>query len=86
MLVGQPRTLVVSAGLDPLAAQGEAFARRLIDARVRAVYRRYDTLPLGFDLFAGTVDAARTAAIDVARTWVDLLRQAPEDADIRDVA
>jgi len=87
MLIGQPRTFVVSAGLDPLAAQGEAFARRLIATRTRTVYRRYDTLPLGFDLFAGTVDAARAATMDIARTWVDLLRsQSPDQGDLRDVA
>ena len=87
MLVGQPKTFVVSAGLDPLAAQGEAFARRLIAARTRVVYRRYDTLPLGFDLFAATVDAARAATTDIARTWVELLRaQAPDEGDMRDVA
>ena len=87
-LAGQPRTFIVSAGLDPLAAQGEALARRLLDARTPAVYRRYDTLPLGFDLFAGTVDAARAATADMARTWVELLRRdrTPDQTDLRNVA
>ncbi len=87
-LAGQPRTFVVSAGLDPLAPQAEALARRLIDTRTPTVYRRYDTLPLGFDLFAGTVDAARAATLDIARTWVDLLRRerTSGDTDIREVA
>jgi len=88
VLAGQPRTFVVSAGLDPLAAQGENFVRRLIDARVRTVYRRYDTLPLGFDLFAGAVDTATAATRDIARAWLDLLRtrQPAGEADIREVA
>jgi acetyl esterase len=87
-LAGQPRTFLVSAGLDPLAPQAEILARRLIDARTSTVYRRYDTLPLGFDLFAGTVDVARAATADIARTWVELLRRdrAPDDADMREVA
>ncbi len=72
--VGQPKTFIVSAGLDPLAAQGEAFAKRLIAARTQTLYRRYDTLPLGFDLFAAVVDEARAAVKDIAENWVDLLR------------
>ena len=81
LIIGQPRTLVVSAGLDPLAAQTEAFVRRLITARTRTVYRRYDTLPLGFDLFTGVVDAAYEATQDIARLWVDLLRSGRPDVD-----
>lgn len=83
-LAGLPPTFVVSAGLDPLAGQGEAFARRLIAAEIPAVYRRYDTLPLGFDLFAGVVDAARAATLDIAGIWTELLRQGGED--MRDAA
>lgn len=71
---GLPKTLIVSAGLDPLASQGEAFARRLKDAGNTTLYRRYDTLPLGFDLFAGVVDEARSAVSNIADNWVDLLR------------
>ena len=74
LIPGQPKTFIVSAGLDPLAAQGEAFARRLIAARTTTLYRRYDTLPLGFDLFAGMVDEAQSAVKDIAENWVDLLR------------
>lgn len=87
-LAGQPRTFIVSAGLDPLAPQAEALARRLIDTKTPTVYRRYDTLPLGFDLFAGTVDAARAATADIARTWVELLRRerTSGDTQLRDVA
>ena len=87
-LAGLPPVFVVSAGLDPLAAQGEAFARRLISLGQPAVYRRYDTLPLGFDLFAGVVDAAAAATTDIARTWVDCLRSPQEDdkADLREIA
>jgi len=87
-LAGLPPTFVVSAGLDPLAAQGEAFARRIIGLGGPAVYRRYDTLPLGFDLFAGVVDTAAAATTDIARTWVDCLRNGRQDdtADLRQIA
>ncbi len=87
VLVGQPRTVVVSAGLDALAPQAEAFVRRLMAARVRTVYRRYDTLPLGFDLFAGLVDDASAAVRDMAALWTETLRTGREsDAEALDVA
>lgn len=87
VLVGQPRTLIVSAGLDPLAPQAEAFARRLMAARVRTLYRRYDTLPLGFDLFSGLVDEASTAVRDMATLWVEALRDGRDgEAEALDVA
>ncbi|HTM79955.1 alpha/beta hydrolase [Asticcacaulis sp.] len=74
LIIGQPKTFIVSAGLDPLAAQGEAFAKRLIAARNVTLYRRYDSLPLGFDLFAAVADEARSAVQDIAENWMDLLR------------
>ena len=87
MLVGQPRTLVVSAGLDPLAGQAEAYVRRLLAARVRTIYRRYDTLPLGFDLFTGLVNDASDAVRDMAVLWTESLRAVREtEAEALDVA
>jgi acetyl esterase len=87
VLVGQPRTLVVSAGLDPLAGQAETFVRRLMAARVRTIYRRYDTLPLGFDLFAGLVDEASEAVRDMAALWTEMLRNGREtETEALDVA
>lgn len=87
VLVGQPRTLIVSAGLDPLAGQAETFVRRLIAARVRTVYRRYDSLPLGFDLFAGLVDDASAAVRDMAALWTETLRAGRDtDTEALDVA
>jgi acetyl esterase len=84
-IAGQPKTFIVSAGLDPLASQGEAFARRLISSRATTLYRRYDTLPLGFDLLAGVVDEARAAVRDIAGNWVDLLRNSQPQTE-RDLA
>ena len=86
LIIGQPKTFIVSAGLDPLAAQGEAFAKRLIVAHNVTLYRRYDSLPLGFDLFAAVVDEARSAVKDIAENWVDLLRNHQSEATAQDVA
>jgi len=52
-----------------------------MEARTRCLYRRYDTLPLGFDLFAGLVSAAREATLDIAKNWVDLLRSGKSDLE-----
>ncbi|ESQ80049.1 alpha/beta hydrolase [Asticcacaulis sp. YBE204] len=72
LISGQPRTLIVCGGLDPLAGQAERYVRRLLEARTRVVYRRYDTLPLGFGLFAGVAEHALEATRDIARLWSDL--------------
>ncbi len=74
LIVGQPRTLVVSAGFDPTADQALAFVQRLTAARTSVVYRRYDTLPLGFDLFTAIVPDARAAVAQIGETFVELLR------------
>lgn len=81
LINGQPKTFIVSAGLDPLAAQGETLIKRLSAARIQTLYRRYDTLPLGFDLFAAIVDDVRAATLDIAENWVDLLRSGKSDID-----
>lgn len=70
---GLSKTLIVSGGLDPLAAQAERYARRLMEARTQTIYRRYDTLPLGFPLFAGVSDHAQDAVRDMAGLWSELL-------------
>lgn len=73
LIIGQPKTFVVAGGLDPLALQAEAYVKRLIEARTQVLYRRYDTLPLGFPLFAGVAEHAANATRDIARNWLDLL-------------
>jgi len=75
-IAGLPKTFIVSAGLDPLARQGETFTRRLLATHTPTLYRRYDALPLGFDLFAGVVDETRMVTKDIAENWLDLLRSA----------
>jgi acetyl esterase/lipase len=70
-LSGLAPAVVATAGFDPLLDQGEAYARRLIDARVPTVYRCYDNLAHGFLGFTGVAPAARLAADEV----VELARE-----------
>ncbi|HWU50866.1 MAG TPA: alpha/beta hydrolase fold domain-containing protein [Asticcacaulis sp.] len=74
LLGGQPASLIVSAGFDPTAAQAESYARRLRGAGCETVYRRYDSLPLGFDLLCGLAGSARAATLDIAGLWRGLMR------------
>lgn len=76
---GLPGSLILSAGFDPLAEQAESYARRLIGAGCPVLYRRFDTLPLGFDLLAGLAGSARDAALKTGALWRDILGR-PRDA------
>jgi acetyl esterase/lipase len=56
--------LIVTAGLDPLLDEGEAYARRLKGARVPVEYHVLDGMIHGFLTMGGKVDAAnRTVSI-----------------------
>jgi acetyl esterase/lipase len=63
---GLAPAVVVTAGFDPLLDQGEAYARRLKEARVPVAYRCYDSLAHGFTAFTGAVPCADVAAREVA--------------------
>ena len=68
-LAGQPRALVVTAELDPLRDEGEAYADRLAAAGVEVDRVRYDGLIHGFLDMGGFSGAAAAAVEDlVART------------------
>jgi acetyl esterase len=58
--------LLITAGFDPPVYQGEAYAKRLRDAGVPAVYRCYDTLSHGFTAFTGAVPPADVACREIA--------------------
>jgi acetyl esterase len=50
--------LIITAGLDPLLSEAEAYAQRLSEAGVPVEYRCFDGWPHGY-LFWGETDAAR---------------------------
>jgi len=75
-LSGLAPAVVVTAGFDPLADQGELYARALRDAGGKVVYRRYDSLAHGFTAFTGAVPAADEACREIAR----LVREALDSA------
>ena len=57
-----PPAFVVTAGCDPVCAEGEAYAERLRAAGVEVVARRYDGMPHGFQGIASLADAKRAMA------------------------
>ena len=65
-LSGLAPAVVITAGFDPLVDQGEAYAHRLLEAQVPAVYRCYGSLAHGFLSFTGLVTAADIAAREIA--------------------
>jgi acetyl esterase len=77
-LSGLAPAVVITAGFDPLVDQGEAYAKRLIEAGIAVRYRCYDGLAHGFTAFTGTVPAADAACREIAGLvretfdyWVD---------------
>lgn len=73
-LAGLAPAIVVTAGFDPLVDQGEAYAKRLRDAKVPVAYRCYDALAHGFTAFTGVVPRADCACREIA----GLVREAIE--------
>lgn len=65
-LKGLPPTFTLTAELDPLRDEGEIFAKRLEEAGVRSVVKRYDSLIHGFGLMQGFLPEARVAIRDIA--------------------
>lgn len=61
-----PPTFTLTAELDPLRDEGEIFSKRLADAGVISVLKRYDSLIHGFVLMQGFLPEARTAIRDIA--------------------
>ena len=69
-LSGLASALIVTAGLDPLRDEGDAYAERLTREGVPTVHRRYDGLFHGFLTFPalGTTFAPRAEILSLART------------------
>jgi acetyl esterase/lipase len=65
-LSGNAPALVVTAGFDPLRDEGEAYARRLREAGVPVVLRRFESLFHGFLNSGGINRASRAGVLEVA--------------------
>ncbi len=65
-LSGLAPAVIATAGFDPLADQGEAYARQLRQAGVAADLRVYDNLAHAFTAFTGVVPAADRACREIA--------------------
>ena len=57
-LAGLPPALVITAGLDPLLSEAEAYVTRLREAGIAVEYRCFEAWPHGF-LFWGETEPAR---------------------------
>lgn len=64
--VGLPRTIIHSAGFDPLRDEDAAYARRLNEAGVVVDHTCHDSLVHHFYALTGAIPAARTALSAIA--------------------
>ncbi len=70
-LARSPRTLVITAALDPLRDEGEAYAARLLAVGVPTELTRYDGMFHGFLTFADLLHEGRRAVAQAARALAD---------------
>lgn len=68
-LRGAPPALIVTCGADPLRDEGEAYARRLIDAGVAVRHHRYDGMIHAFMQMGGCFDATANLFEQIAQ-WL----------------
>lgn len=65
-LGGLAPAVIATAGFDPLVDQGEAYAKRLRDAKTPVAYRCYDGLAHAFVAFTGVIPCADVACREIA--------------------
>jgi acetyl esterase len=70
---GMPPSIVVTAGYDPLADEGDAYARRLGSAGVPTTTLRYPSLVHGFFGWGSHVPAAQSAISEICEVLRDAL-------------
>lgn len=63
-LADLPRAMVLTAGYDPLADEGKAYAERLAREGVEVSYREFPDMLHGFILMGGVLDAANAAVAE----------------------
>jgi acetyl esterase len=81
-VAGLAPALVATAGFDALRDEGDAYARRLEEARNALVWRRFTSLAHGFINMTGVCPAARAALVEVARDWRALLERPAHEHEI----
>jgi len=65
-LTGLAEAIVITAGYDPLRDEGEAYAKRLIEADVPTFFHCYEHLTHSFTMFGGVIPATQRAMIEIA--------------------
>ena len=65
-LDGLPPAIVITAGHDPLCDEGDDYARRLKDAGVPVIHKRYDNLAHAFTAFTLISPGSRKACLEIA--------------------
>lgn len=63
---GLPPAMVITAEFDPLRDEGEAYAKRMAEAGVRTLCKRYEGMTHGFMSMTRFVDQARQAIEEAA--------------------
>jgi acetyl esterase len=74
-LRGLPPGMIITAECDPLRDQGEAYGRKLQDAGVPVVIKRYDGMIHPFLSICGVVDAGREAIDEAASAVRQALKE-----------
>ena len=76
-LSGLPPAIVVTAGFDPLVDEGDIYAKRLADAGIDVVHKRYDSLAHGFTAFTGVSKTADAACREIAEMVYTMYEKRP---------
>lgn len=80
-LSGLPPAIVLTADIDPLRDEGEAYAKRLESFHVPVIQKRYDGVTHEFFGLAGVVDTATVAVEEAGELLRTIFRQAPVPAE-----